>query len=123
MGIAVEFNPDLALRSYKEFLAGRRETTECLPQKLKVGQVYKFKKKGQRNYWLQGEVPLLETKGNQILSRPLASVRITHVSHFLFGEEVFTEGFYQVVEVFDPKSPEIHFESYRYIRRKNSRKK
>jgi len=33
MGIRVEFNPDLALRNFSEFTAGRRKREECLPEK------------------------------------------------------------------------------------------
>lgn len=67
MGIQVEFNPDLALRAFGT--PGRLEE-ECLPNKLIAGNVHRFQKDGQRVYWLEGEIPLLETKGNQKLSRP-----------------------------------------------------
>ena len=68
MGINIEFNPDLALRNYSEFKKGKRNSEECIPEDLQVGKVYSFLKQGQRNYWLEGEIPLLETKGNQQLS-------------------------------------------------------
>ena len=48
MGIAVEFNPDLALRDISEFKAGRRKIEECIPEKLEVGKVHDFFKKEQR---------------------------------------------------------------------------
>lgn len=116
MGIAVEFNPDLALREYSHYKFGKRKKEECLPLKIEKGKVYSFLKSGQRNYWLEGELPLLETKGNQKLSRPLASIRILEAIHFLHQGQPFTKGRYKVIEVFNAESPEIHFESY--LRRK-----
>ncbi len=110
MGIAVEFNPDLALRSIYEYKAGRRKIEECLPEKLKVGEIYNFLKSGQRNYWLDGEVPLLETKGNQKLSRPFASIIILEAVHFKENAEIWTKGKHQIVEVFN--GDKIEFESY-----------
>lgn len=118
MGIKIEFNPDLALRDISEFKAKRRKEEECLPEKLEVGKIYDFLKKDQRNYWLHGEVPLLETKGDEVLSRPLASVQILEATHFLLKEDdsysypqqkdskllkkgnVWTKGKYKVIEVF-----------------------
>jgi len=110
MGIQVEFNPDLALRNINDFKNGARKIEECIPEKLVVDSVYDFLKKGQRNYWLHGEIPLLETKGNQIISRPLASVIILEAAHFLENNEVFTRGKYRVVEIFN--DDKIYFESY-----------
>lgn len=110
MGIHVEFNPDLALRNIAECEAGRREAAECIPATLEVGKQYPFLKRGQRNYWLHGELPLLETQGNEQLSRPKASIIIVEVTHFKRQEEVYTRGIYQVVEVF--LDDVIHFESY-----------
>ncbi len=112
MGIAVEFNPDLALRDYKFFKSGKRKKEECLPLKLDKGKVYNFLKSGQRNYWLEGEVPLLKTEGNQKLSRPFASIRILEVIHFLYHNQPFTKGKYKIIEIFDIDSPIINFESY-----------
>ncbi len=100
MGIKVEFNPDLALRNISEFHAGRRKIEECVPEPLEVGKVYPFLKKDQRNFWFGGEFPLLETKGNQELSRPLASVVILEATHFLDSGKVYTKGRYKVIEVF-----------------------
>jgi hypothetical protein len=108
MGIVVEFNPDLALRNISEFKNGNRKEPECIPEKLEEGKIYPFLKKDQRNYWLFGEIPLVETKGNQVLSRPKASVVILEATHFLENNEVFTKGKYKVVEVF--KDDKIHFE-------------
>jgi len=45
--------------------------------------VYSFLKKDLRNYWLYGEGPLLETKGNEALSRSKASIKILAVTHFI----------------------------------------
>lgn len=115
MGIAVEFNPDLALRDISEFKKGKRKKEECLPEKLQAGKVYEFLKSGQRNYWLEGELPLLETKGNQKLSRPLASIIILEATHTLIDNKTYTKGRYKIIEVFDIKNPEIHFESYAKI--------
>ena len=60
---------------------GRLEE-ECLPETIGAGRLYRFLKRGQRNYWLEGEIPLLETRGNQQLSRPLASIRVIESTHF-----------------------------------------
>lgn len=110
MGIAVEFNPDLALRAYSEFKNGNRKEEECIPEPLEGGKIYPFLKKNQRNYWLQGEIPLLQTKGNGVLSRPIASIIILEATHFLDNNEVYTKGRFKVVEVF--KDDNVHFESY-----------
>ncbi len=108
MGIQVEFNPDLALRDISEFKKGNRKKEECIPEDLEAGKVYPFLKKDQRNYWLFGEIPLLQTKGNGVLSRPRASIQIIEATHFLENNEMFTKGKYKVVEVF--KDDKIYFE-------------
>lgn len=118
MGIAVEFNPDLALRNIKEYKVGNRLKEECIPADLKVGKIYDFLKSGQRNYWLDGELPLLETKGNQKLSRPIASIQILEATHFKDKNGVWTKGKYKVVEVF--KDKEIKFESYARVGDRNA---
>jgi hypothetical protein len=110
MGIKVEFNPDLALRSFEEFKNGNRKKEECLPEVLTANQVYDFLKRDQRNYWLMGELPLLETKGNQVLSRPKASIIILEATHFLQDGEVWTKGKYKIVEVFDDNK--CHFDGF-----------
>ncbi|MCX6763854.1 MAG: hypothetical protein NTZ97_03965 [Candidatus Moranbacteria bacterium] len=110
MGIQVEFNPDLALRNISEYKKGRRKKEECIPENLKKGKIYPFLKKDQRLYWLHGELPLVETTGNQNLSRPKASVMILEATHFLNKKEVFTKGKYKVVEVF--KDNKIHFDGF-----------
>jgi hypothetical protein len=98
MGIKVEFNPDLALRAFR---TPNRKSAKCLPEKLEIGRNYVFLKEGQRNYWLEGEIPLLETKGNQELSRPLAVIRILEAKHFVSKEDskVYTSGQYLVINV------------------------
>ena len=112
MGIQVEFNPDLALR---KFGTKKRLEDECLPKNLEKYKTHKFLKKGQRNYWLLGQIPLLETKGNQELSRPLASIVIIEYTHFTAGNQVFTKGEYMINEVYDINDKTIHFESYKKI--------
>lgn len=112
MGIQVEFNPDLALRKFGT--KGRLED-ECLPAELVPKMVHSFIKKGQRNYWLQGEIPLVETKGNQELSRPFASIIILEYKHVLMNEKPYTTGIYRIIEVFDINDPKIHFEGMKRI--------
>ena len=109
MGIQVEFNPDLALRSIEEFRAGRRKKAECVPENLEKGEVYSFLKKGQRLYWLHGEIPLKITKGNQDMSSPVASVAVLEAVHFVLEGEAWTKGSYRVVDVFDPSDGTVHF--------------
>ena len=109
MGIKVEFNPDLALRA---FGTSERSIEECLPKEIKPGKVYSFLKEGQRNYWIEGEIPLLETKGNQQLSRPLASIVILEATHFLLDNEPWTKGKYQIREIFDLDDERIHFNGF-----------
>jgi hypothetical protein len=115
MGIQVEFNPDLALRNHTEFKNGNRKEEECLPNKLEQGKIYDFLKEGQRNYYLQGEVPLLETKGNQQLSKPLASIIILEATHILVDGKPYTKGKYKIVEVFDSDDKNIHFNGFAKI--------
>lgn len=110
MGIAVEFNPDLALRNIEEYKSGKRKKEECIPEKLEAGKTYSFLKKDQRNYWLFGEIPLIETKGNQILSRPIAGIQIMEATHFVQNNQMFTKGKYKVIEVFNDKN--IYFECF-----------
>jgi len=110
MGIKVEFNPDLALRNISEFKNGNRKIEECIPEDIEAGKIYPFLKKEQRLYWLYGEIPLLETEGNQVLSRPKASVIILEAIHFLDNGEVFTRGTYKVVEAFN--DDKVHFDGF-----------
>lgn len=99
MGIQVEFNPDLALRNIAATKNGRK-VEECIPEKIEIGATYPFLERGQRNYWLHGEIPLLETAGEGKLSLPLASIIILEARHILDGGEVWTSGTYKVVEIF-----------------------
>lgn len=108
MGIKVEFNPDLALRDISEYKNGSRKIEECIPENMKKGEFYDFLKKDQRNYWMHGEIPLIETKGGEKLSRPRASIQILEATHFLKDKEIWTKGKYKVVEIF--KDDEIKFE-------------
>lgn len=112
MGITVEFNPDLALR---KFGTVNRLEEECLPQEIVKGQLCKFLKEGQRNYWLDGEIPLIETKGNAQLSRPLASIVILKATHFKKNNKIYTEGIYRIKEVYDINDSSIHFEGMNKI--------
>jgi hypothetical protein len=115
MGISVEFNPDLALRAHG---TRNRHSWECLPEELIPGESYQFRKSGQRVYWFEGEIPLLETKGNEQLSRPLAGIKIIEATHrrdHITGE-LMTVGWYEVVEVFDLDDPTIHFEGFAWQR-------
>ena len=106
----MEFNPDLALRNISEFKSGNRKIEECIAEPLEEGVVYKFLKEGQRCYWFFGEVPLIETKGNQNLSRPLAAVTILSATHFLENNKVYTKGEYKVVKII--KEGEIYFNGF-----------
>ncbi|KKP32876.1 MAG: hypothetical protein A2312_03095 [Candidatus Staskawiczbacteria bacterium RIFOXYB2_FULL_32_9] len=100
MGIVVEFNPDLALRNISEFMAGKRKKQECIPEPMKIGEVYDFLKEGQRLYYFGGEeLPLLETKGNANLSEPLASIIILEATHYREDGKVFTKGKYKIVKI------------------------
>ncbi len=110
MGIKVEYNPDLALRNISEFHKGNKRQEECIPEPLEVGKIYPFLKKEQRLYWIYGEIPLIETKGGEVLSRPKASIILLEVIHFLENNEVWTRGTYKVIEVF--KDENIYFECF-----------
>jgi hypothetical protein len=112
MGIQVEYNPDLALRNISHFNQGQRKLEECVPEQLESGVEYLFLKKGQRNYWLLGELPLLETDGNANLSRPLASIIILEAMHFLIDGIIWTKGKYLVKAVFDANDPTRQFEGF-----------
>lgn len=114
MGIQVEFNPDLALRNISEFKKGNRKLEECIPKNLEVGNVYEFLKHDQRNYWLFGEIPLLETKGEGVLSRPKASIIILEATHILIDKKIYTKGKYKVVNVFS--DDKIHFEGFEIVK-------
>ncbi|HLC72703.1 MAG TPA: hypothetical protein VJH37_03915 [Candidatus Nanoarchaeia archaeon] len=114
MGILVEFNPDLALREYG---SSGRLPEECLPENIEVGSIYEFLKKGQRNYWLDGAIPLCTTSGNGRLSRPIAAISILESTHIKIDEDkIWTSGSYGVHAIFDPKESEIHFEGMEWVK-------
>ena len=115
MGIAVEFNPDLALRNISEFKNNKRRIEECIPEPLDEGKIYDFLKKEQRLYYILGEVPLLETKGGGDLSEPIAIVVILEATHFKENGEIFTKGKYRVLKII-PKG-EIYFNSYGLVKK------
>lgn len=115
MGIQVEFNPDLALRA---FGTSERSIEECLPNEIKPGRAYSFLKEGKRIFWQDGEVPLLETKGNQNLSRPLASITIKEYTHFMLNGKPYTKGIYLVNEVYTAEDKSVHFEGMNKIVRR-----
>lgn len=113
MGIIVEYNPDLALRSLRHFKEGLREEAECIPEILEIGKEYPFLKEGQRLYWLHGELPLLRTEGEGKLSLPIASIVITEVTHRLVEGKSYTSGTYLVKEVFT--DGQAHFNGFAKI--------
>lgn len=99
MSIKVEYNPDLALRNISEFKKGARKEEECIPDNLEAGGIYPFLKSGQRNFWLYGEVPLVETQGSEIVSNPKAAVLILEAMHYMENNEIYTKGKYKVLEI------------------------
>ena len=116
MGIQVEFNPDLALRNISEHKNGNRKEDECIPEKLEAGQTYSFLKSDQRNYWLLGQIPLVETKGNCQISKPLAAVEILEATHFMLDGKPFTKGKYKVIDIFDSSDSKAHFDGFERIK-------
>jgi len=112
MGVQVEFNPDLALRKFRTL---NRLEEECFPEKLRENEIYPFLKKGQRIYYLKGEIPLVETEGNEKLSSPIASVKILGYSHFTIGEEVWTKGLYEIIKKIEHN--EVYFNGCEPIRK------
>jgi len=122
MWIAVEFNPDLALRNYEKFLSWEKLKEECIPKTLLKWKKYEFLKKWQRLYWLNNdkkwdywELPLLETKWNENLSRPIASIKIIEVTHFIKNWEIWTKWIYKVIEIFEDDN-KIYFETYKRVK-------
>ena len=80
------------------------------PEDLKTGKTYPFLKCDQRNYWLSGQIPLIETKGGEVLSRPKAVIVILEVTHFVDNGIIYTKGLYRVDKVID--DDEVHFECF-----------
>lgn len=61
-------------------------------------------------------IPLRETKGNEVLSMPLASIKIISYCCQLDAEKkAFTQGTYRVEKVFDVNDDTIHFEGFERI--------
>ncbi len=112
MGIKVEYNPDLALRNIEEYKKGNRKKEECIPENLEENKIYEFLKTEQRNYWLDGEIPLIETDGKQ-LSKPKASIIILEATHYKEKDKTYTKGKYLVKEVF--RTDEIRFNGFEKI--------
>jgi hypothetical protein len=104
----LEVNPALILRNADEARTGMRKPEECIPENLQIGQSYPFLKKDQRIYWFNGEIPLIEKSSQGELSRPLASIEIMEVTHFVDNGHIFTRGLYRVTEIF--RDNEVHFE-------------
>jgi hypothetical protein len=104
----IEVNPALILRNAEEAHKGIRKTEECIPEEIQVGHIYPFLKKDQRIYWFSGEIPLIEKNEEGQLSRPLASIEVLEVTHFVDNGHIFTRGLYKVTEVFEDEA--IHFE-------------
>ncbi|PIZ55355.1 hypothetical protein CO057_02710 [Candidatus Uhrbacteria bacterium CG_4_9_14_0_2_um_filter_41_50] len=120
MGINAEYCPNLALRSFDQFEQGERKKEECVPKELREGEAYDFLKCGQRLYWFSndefwknGQMPLCITSGDQKLSRPIASIKMIEVTHFLVGDKIWTRGKYKVIEIF--KDNNIHFEGMKRV--------
>ncbi|MFA4999473.1 MAG: hypothetical protein WC519_01970 [Parcubacteria group bacterium] len=113
MSIIAEYCPDLCLRNITVFKEGKREENECLPESLEEGKEYFFLKKGQKHYWLMGEIPLRETKGSGILSKPKASVIILNATHFVHEGEIWTRGCYKAIKII-PEG-KVYFDGYEKI--------
>ena len=107
MSINMRFAPDLVLRNFSEFEKNQKKKEECIPKKLKENKTYEFLKNGQRAYWLEGEQPLLEKSENGVVSKPIASVIILEVTHFMENKKIFSKGKYKVIKVL--KKGEIYF--------------
>ncbi len=114
MSIKIEFCPDLALRNFSKVKEENRKPEECIPENLEEDKEYEFLKKGQRGYWFDGEFPWLETRGNEVLSKPKASILILEVKHFKENGEIWTSGKYKVVRLI--KEGEIYFNGFSPVR-------
>lgn len=107
MSIKLEVSSDLALRNYSKIKEEGRLPEECIPENIKEGEIYGFLKRGQRDFWMDGEVALVETKGGEILSEPKASIIFLEITHFRKGNETWTKGKYKVVKAI--KNNEVYF--------------
>ena len=92
MVIQVEFNPELTLR------ANGGLETEYLPKKLEEGKTHEFLKKGQRNYWMEGTINLIERRGERNTSDPIAEIQL-EATHFYNDEQVWTKGKYHLINI------------------------
>ena len=101
MGIEVKFNPELALRPFN---SEGRLREECLSESLVEGKEYLVLKKGQRNFYLLGEVSLRQYNGKH-LSKPIASITILEATHFLQDGETWTKVKYLVNKLLNPDDP------------------
>ncbi|MFA6098501.1 MAG: hypothetical protein WCV50_00305 [Patescibacteria group bacterium] len=81
---------------------------------LEIEKIYHFLKNGQRNYWLDGEIPLLETDGCGRLSAPLASIMILESTHIKISGKISTIGRYRVIEIFSDTN--IHFNGFSKVK-------
>jgi hypothetical protein len=97
MTIKTEYAPDLVLKSFTT----KNLPEECIPKRLTKDETYDFLKTGQRIYWLEGEQPLLEKKDGTV-SRPIASIIILEVTHFMKHGNVFTKGKFQIIKIIEP---------------------
>lgn len=120
MGIQVEFNPELCLRNISEFKNSNRKEEECIPEGLEKGKTHEFLKEGQRNFWIEGEVPLRETRGNRQFSKPIASIIILEATHVIIDGKPFTKGKYKIVEIFDQGDGKIYFDGLVRIKSSNT---
>jgi hypothetical protein len=108
MGVLVEFNNILALRSVPASAgelhdANKRKPSEFIPVDLIEGEWYHFHKKGYRVFPLTQKIPLVITEGNCNITEVLAIVKISHVSvtHDEESINTCTEGTYQVIKKFE----------------------
>jgi len=59
---------------------------------------------------------LIETQGDEVLSRPKASIIILEATHFAIDKILYTKGFYKVLEIF--KDDNIHFECFDQVEKR-----
>lgn len=107
MPICIEYAPELVLRNFSEYENKRREKEECVPENLKKNEIYNFLKQGQKAYWLEGEQALLEKYKDGSLSKPIASIQILEVVHFVKDGQLFSKGKYKVIRLIS--KGEIYF--------------
>lgn len=119
MWIQVEFNPDLALRDISFYKSWERKIEECIPENLKIWEIYDFLKLWQRNYYLFDDepIPLIKTMWNQILSRPYASIRILEATHFYDNWKIYTKWKYKILKIHDINDSKIHFEGFLSVKK------